>query len=88
MDSLDELLFNASPYQKFYEVLQNGGSGAVEKTMEGFITRYIAMQELLERSGVSEEKIELFEGENGFLIEKSKNDVYIELTAKILGQEG
>ena len=46
------------------------------------------MSELLQRAGLSEDETKLFEAENGFFIEKGKNDIYIGLTAQILGQEG
>ena len=88
MDILDELLLSDSPRKKFYEMLRHAGLGAVEKAMDGFISEYIAMSELLQRAGLGENETKLFEAENGFFIEKSKNDIYIGLTAQILGQEG
>ena len=56
--------------------------------MESFIKEHIALSELLENKGVSEEELELYMIENDSLIEGRLNDYFIGLTAKILGHEG
>ncbi|KAA6225366.1 MULTISPECIES: DUF2018 family protein [unclassified Campylobacter] len=87
MDFLDEML-NKSPKEKFIEILQNGNLGALEKTFESFFEEYIAMIELLEKQGLNERHLREFILENAELMSERKNDIFIELTAKILGHEG
>ena len=87
MDLLDEML-NHSPKDKFIQMLQHANCGAVERVMESFIKEHIALSELLESKGVSEEELELYMVENDSLIEERLNDYFIGLTAKILGHEG
>lgn len=87
MDIFDEM-FSKSPEEKFFETLRHAPLGAVEKCLRAFISEHIAMFELLEQKGVSEDELELYKMENDFLIQERLNDHYIELGAKILGQEG
>ena len=76
MDFFDEML-SKSPREKFIEIVQNANSGAIEK----------AFDELLEQKGLSEEDLLNFKLENSEKIESLKEDYFIGLGAKILGQE-
>ncbi len=87
MDFFDEML-NKSPKEKFIEIIQNGNLGALEKVFEGFFAEYIALIELLEKQGLNEKDMQRFILENPEFIEQRKNDIFIELGAKILGHEG
>lgn len=87
MDIFDEML-SQTPEEKFFQILKHGSSGAVEKTMKKFISEHIAMIELLEQKGVSEEELELYKLEKDFVIQDRLNDYYIDLSAQILGHEG
>ncbi|ARJ56022.1 DUF2018 family protein [Campylobacter cuniculorum] len=87
MDFFDEML-NKSPKEKFIEIIQNGNLGALENVFENFFAEYIAMVELLEKQGLNEKNMKNFILENFEFIEQRKNDIFIELGAKILGHEG
>ena len=87
MDFFDEML-NKSPKEKFIEIIQNGNLGALENVFENFFAEYIAMVELLEKQGLNEKNMKNFILENSEFIEQRKNDIFIELGAKILGHEG
>ena len=87
MDFFDEM-FNKTPKEKFIEIIQNVNLGALEKFFEEFFADHIAMVELLEKQGLTEMDVKNFILENGDFIEERKNDIYIELGAKILGHEG
>lgn len=87
MDFFDEML-NKSPREKFIEIIQNGNLGALENVFEAFFAEYIAMIELLEKQGLNEKNMQEFILANPEFIEQRKNDIFIELGAKILGHEG
>ena len=87
MDFFDEML-NKSPKEKFIEIIQNGNLGTLENVFENFFAEYIAMVELLEKQGLNEKNMKNFILENFEFIEQRKNDIFIELGAKILGHEG
>ena len=87
MDFFDEML-NKSPKEKFIEIIQNGNLGALENVFENFFAEYIAMVELLEKQVLNEKNMKNFILENFEFIEQRKNDIFIELGAKILGHEG
>ena len=87
MDFFDEML-NKSPREKFIEIIQNGNLGALENVFEAFFAEYIAMVELLEKQGLNEKNMQEFILANPEFIEQRKNDIFIELGAKILGHEG
>ncbi|HEB7534030.1 TPA: DUF2018 family protein [Campylobacter coli] len=87
MDIFDEM-FNKTPKEKFIEIIQNGNLGALEKVFENFFADHIAMIELLEKQGFNEIDVKSFILENGDFIQERQNDLFIELSAKILGHEG
>ncbi|EAL2105336.1 DUF2018 family protein [Campylobacter coli] len=87
MDIFDEM-FNKTPKEKFIEIIQNGNLGALEKVFENFFADHIAMIELLEKQGFNEMDMKSFILENGDFIQERRNDLFIELGAKILGHEG
>ncbi|WP_286005295.1 DUF2018 family protein [Campylobacter avium] len=86
MDFFDEML-SKSPREKFIEIVQNANSGAIEKAFDELLSEHIAMFELLEQKGLSEEDLLNFKLENSEKIESLKEDYFIGLGAKILGQE-
>ncbi|WP_297195376.1 DUF2018 family protein [uncultured Campylobacter sp.] len=86
MDFFDEML-NKSPREKFIEIVQNAPSGAIEKAFDDFLSEHIAMFELLEKNGLSEDDLLNFKLEHSAKIDELKDDYFIGLTAKILGQE-
>lgn len=87
MDIFDEM-FSKEPKEHFVAMLKSANSSAIEKAFESFLSEHIAMFELLEKMGVTEAQIKEFEALNDDLITQRKNDIYIGLTAQILGQEG
>lgn len=88
MDELDRLL-ECTPIEKLIDVLQNAPRGAVENTIINLCKEVIALKILLENSYVDiDDKLEKFIFENDLLLEEKSNDIYIDLTAKILGHEG
>lgn len=87
MDIFDEML-SKSPREKFIEIIQNGNLGALENVFEAFFAEHIAMVELLEKQGLNEGNVRNFILENPEFMEQRKNDIFIELGAKILGHEG
>lgn len=87
MDIFDEMLAQ-SPKDRFIEIVKHANANAMGKAFDRFIAKVIALHELLEAKGLSEEDIENFILHNDALIQEQKNDVYIGLMADILGQEG
>ncbi len=87
MDELDNLI-DTNPLDKFIDVLQNAPRGAVELTMYNHCKEVVALRILLEQKGVSFNEIEQFIFENDNELVENSNDIYIDLTAKILGCEG
>ena len=86
MDIFDEIL-GASPKEKFFQMLKHANAGAVERVMSEFIKEHIALREFIENKG-AEVEFERFKGENDALFEEMHNDIFIGLTAEILGNEG
>lgn len=86
MDIFDEIL-GASPKEKFFQMLKHANAGAVERVMSEFIKEHIALREFIENKG-AEVEFERFKGENDALFEERLNDIFIGLTAEILGNEG
>ena len=87
MDIFDEIL-GVSPKEKFFQMLRHANVGAVERVMSEFIKEYIALREFMESKALSEAEFENFKGENDALFEDRLNDIFIGLTAEILGNEG
>ncbi|TQR31838.1 DUF2018 domain-containing protein [Campylobacter sp. MIT 99-7217] len=87
MDILDEML-SQSPKEKFIQILQNGNAFAVEKAFDDFIAEHLALLEFFEHKGIDEEEFQNFKMHNHALIQGRKDDVFIDLVAKILTQEG
>ena len=86
MDFFDEML-SKSPREKFVEIVQNASQGAVEKAFDELLSEHIAMFELLEQKGITEEDLSSYKLEHSAKIEELKEDYFIGLGAKILGQE-
>ncbi|TBR82730.1 DUF2018 family protein [Campylobacter novaezeelandiae] len=87
MDIFDEML-NKTPKEKFIEIIKNGNLGALEKTFDNFFAEYIAMIELLEQQKINDKDVKKFILENDELIKERQNDIFIGLSAEILGYEG
>lgn len=88
MIDLDYDIFESSPMEKLLDILQNAPRSTVERAMQKLLIEHIAMLELLEKQGIDECKIKeyIFNNENSLLEQVS--NMYIDLGAKILGQEG
>lgn len=87
MDIFDEIL-NKSPRDKFYEILKNSNLSSIENVFDDFFAEYIALMDLLEKNNLTYEDVKNYRFSNINKIEERKNDIFIELGAKILGQEG
>ena len=86
MDIFDEIL-GVSPKEKFFQMLRHANASAVERVVGEFVKEYIALREFIESKG-AEAEFEDFKGENAALFEDRLNDIFIGLTAEILGNEG
>lgn len=81
-------LFETTPEEKFIDVIQHSPRGAVENTLINHCKEFIAIKLLLEQNSVKQDDIDKFIFENDHLLNENLNDIFIDLTAKILGHEG
>ncbi|MBZ7982705.1 DUF2018 family protein [Campylobacter sp. RM12640] len=87
MDDFDKL-FETTPEEKLIDVLQNAPRGAVQNTVVTHSKEFLALKLLLEKQNIDYTQVEEFIFNNDALLNEMLNDVFIDLTAKILGHEG
>ncbi|BCX79201.1 DUF2018 family protein [Campylobacter sp. 19-13652] len=79
-------IFDASPREKFYDIIFAANRDIVENELDKLFVRMIALEALCEKHGVSEGEIAGFVAENAFEIEQGLNDIYIGMSGDILSQ--
>ena len=87
MDDFDKL-FETTPEEKLIDVLQNAPRGAVQNTIVTHCKEFLVLKLLLEKQNIDYTQVEEFIFNNDALLNEMLNDVFIDLTAKILGHEG
>lgn len=79
-------IFDASPREKFYDIIFAANRGIVENELDRLFSRLIALEALCEKAGVSESAVDSFIASNAFEIEQELNDIYIGMSGDILSQ--
>lgn len=77
-------IFEGLPRDKFFDILFHANRNLVENELENLLIRLIALENLCEKNGISENEIFTFIAENEGLIDSELNDKFIGLTGNIL----
>lgn len=81
---MDEI-FSGNLRDKFYEIVFNASKNVVSAELDQILRKFCAMESMLNSHNLSQ-NLENFINQNGELIAQEMNDIYIQLSAKILSQ--
>lgn len=79
-------IFGGQPRNKFFDIVYNANRNIVENELEALFCELVALRELAESSGITQAQIDSFKALNPEVIEGGLNDIYIDITGKILTQ--
>lgn len=79
-------IFGGQPKDKFFDIVYNANRNIVENELEILFSELVALRELAESSGITQSQIDSFKALNPDAMESGLNDIYIDITGKILTQ--
>ena len=79
-------IFGGEPRDKFFDIVYNANRNIVENELENLFIELVALRELAESSGITQTQIDSFKALNLQAIKDGLNDIYIDITGKILTQ--
>lgn len=79
-------IFGGQPRDKFFDIVYNVNRNIVENELEILFSELVALRELAESSGITQSQIDSFKALNPDAMESGLNDIYIDITGKILTQ--
>ena len=79
-------IFGGHPRDKFFDIVYNANRNIVENELEILFSELVALRELAESSGITQSQIDSFKALNPDAMESGLNDIYIDITGKILTQ--
>ncbi|ARR00907.1 MULTISPECIES: DUF2018 family protein [Campylobacter] len=79
-------IFGGEPRDKFFDIVYNANRNIVENELEILFSELVALRELAESSGITQTQIDSFKALNPDIMENGLNDIYIDITGKILTQ--
>lgn len=79
-------IFGGQPRDKFFDIVYNANRNIVENELEILFSELVALRELAESSGITQSQIDSFKALNLDAMESGLNDIYIDITGKILTQ--
>ena len=79
-------IFGGQPRDKFFDIVYNANRNIVENELEILFSEFVALRELAESSGITQSQIDSFKALNPDAMESGLNDIYIDITGKILTQ--
>ncbi|MEE3695026.1 DUF2018 family protein [Campylobacter sp. CLAX-7218-21] len=79
-------IFGGQPKDKFFDIVYNANRNIVENELEILFSELVALRELAESSGITQVQIDSFKALNSDAMESGLNDIYIDITGKILTQ--
>ncbi|MEE3704939.1 DUF2018 family protein [Campylobacter sp. CX2-8023-23] len=79
-------IFSGEPRDKFFDIVYNANRNIVENELEILFSELVALRELAESSGITQTQIDSFKALNPDIMENGLNDIYIDITGKILTQ--
>ncbi|MDL0095556.1 MULTISPECIES: DUF2018 family protein [Campylobacter] len=79
-------IFGGQPRDKFFDIVYNANRNIVENELEILFSELVALRELAESSGITQSQIDSFKALNPDAMESGLNDIYIDITGKILTQ--
>ena len=79
-------IFGGQPRDKFFDIVYNANRNIVENELEILFSELVALRELAENSGITQSQIDSFKALNPDAMESGLNDIYIDITGKILTQ--
>ena len=79
-------IFGGEPRDKFFDLVYNANRNIVENELENLFIELVALRELAESSGIMQTQIDSFKALNPQAIKDGLNDIYIDITGKILTQ--
>ena len=79
-------IFEGSARDKFYDILFNANALLVKNEIDKIFEKFVALSELCERHGISEDEVANFMASEQDKIYNGLNDLYIGLSGEILSQ--
>ena len=79
-------IFGGQPRDKFFDIVYNANRNIVKNELEILFSELVALRELAESSGITQSQIDSFKALNPDAMESGLNDIYIDITGKILTQ--
>ena len=79
-------IFEGSARDKFYDILFNADAVLVKNEIDKIFEKFVAMSELCEKHGISEDEVANFVASEQDKIYNGLNDLYIGLSGEILSQ--
>lgn len=79
-------IFGGQPRDKFFDIVYNANRNIVENELEILFSELVALRELAENNGITQAQIDSFKALNPDAMESGLNDIYIDITGKILTQ--
>ncbi len=79
-------IFEGSARDKFYDILFNANALLVKNEIDKIFEKFVALSELCERHGISEDEVTNFVASEQDKIYNGLNDLYIGLSGEILSQ--
>lgn len=79
-------IFGGQPRDKFFDIVYNANRNIVENELEILFSELVALRELAESSEITQSQIDSFKALNPDAMESGLNDIYIDITGKILTQ--
>ncbi|MGP1360470.1 MULTISPECIES: DUF2018 family protein [Campylobacter] len=79
-------IFEGSARDKFYDILFNANALLVKNEIDKIFEKFVALSELCERHGISEDEVANFVASEQDKIYNGLNDLYIGLSGEILSQ--
>ncbi|QCD44896.1 DUF2018 family protein [Campylobacter mucosalis] len=76
-------IFNSTPREKFYEILQNANRNLVADEIDVILQKFIAMSMILEQTNPN---LQSFINENLDQIYSSLDDMYLHISGEILSK--
>ncbi|WP_169753440.1 DUF2018 family protein [Campylobacter mucosalis] len=76
-------IFNSTPREKFYEILQNANRNLVADEIDAILQKFIAMSMILEQNNPN---LQSFINENLDQIYSSLDDMYLHISGEILSK--
>ncbi|KEA46672.1 hypothetical protein CR66_02330 [Campylobacter mucosalis] len=76
-------IFNSTPREKFYEILQNANRNLVADEIDKILQKFIAMSMILEQNNPN---LQSFINENLDQIYSSLDDMYLHISGEILSK--